>query len=123
MALQGPQIAWTFPAAGTMASNQYKFGLMNSAGRIDLNAANGGFCTGVIDDNVDAIDKACRTVLCGITKVKCNGVITRGALIMSDATGQAVTATSGGVVLGQALETGAVGNIITVFLFTGGARQ
>lgn len=122
MAITGQKIAWSFPAAATMASNQYKFGLVDSNGRIALNSVNGGFCTGVIDDNVDAIDKACRVVLGGITKVKCNATITRGALIMSDATGQAVTATSGGVILGQALETGAVGNIIAAFIFTGGAR-
>jgi hypothetical protein len=48
--------------------------------------------------------------------VKAAGNITRGAAVASDASGEAVAAASGDVILGYALEAGVDNQIITVEL-------
>ncbi len=122
MAYEAQQIAHSFPSAATLASSQYLFGLLNSSGNIAVNTVAGGFCTGVIQDNSSVVGAASKVALLGITKVVAGAAITCGAQIMSNASGQAVTCTSGGASMGQALQTASGANSIIAMLLTGHGR-
>ena len=52
----------------------------------------------------------------GISRVVCGGVVSRGALVASDASGRAVAATTGAEIAGRALAAGTVGALIPVLL-------
>lgn len=59
--------------------------------------------------------------MAGISEVECAGTIQQGALVVTNASGQALTGTTGDRVFGVALADGASGNRIPVALIVGGA--
>lgn len=81
-------------AAADLSSYQYYFVNEGSTG-INLNTTNGARCDGVLQNKPNALGQPA-SVACtgGATKIKAGAAFARGALLMSDATGRAVTAAS-----------------------------
>lgn len=107
---------------GSAAAVAYRFvgfGTVNWS--VTVTPTLNGAVAGVIMENIDAAKvtygKAVANVrVLGIAPVKVGAsAVVRGAQIGTDATGQAITATTGFVV-GMALESGAAGDIIDVLI-------
>lgn len=112
-----------FKVEGTAAAVAYRFvgfGTANWACTVTPTA--GGAVAGVVMENVDAAKVATGKVIAnvrvlGIAPVKVGAAgITRGAQVATDATGQAVAAVATNSVVGVAMESGAVGDIIDVLI-------
>ncbi|VVD68434.1 capsid cement protein [Pandoraea commovens] len=71
---------------------------------------------GASTDATAAIGERADVVLLGPTPVMYGGVVTRGDRIKADAQGRAVAAAEGDVSVGEALISGAVGDIGSVFI-------
>ena len=78
-------------ASGDLSADQFKFMKITAAG-VALNTTNGGFCDGVLQDKPEAADRAACVASSGVSKVKAGAAFAKGARLMSDATGRAVTA-------------------------------
>lgn len=59
--------------------------------------------------------------MAGISEMECAGTIQQGALVVTNASGQALTGTTGDRVIGVALQDGASSTRIAVALIVGGA--
>lgn len=112
-----------FRVEGVAAAVAYRFvGFGANNWGVTVTPAAGASCAGVLMENVDAAKVATGKVtanvrVLGIAPVKVGaGGITRGAQVATDATGQAVAAASTNSVLGVALETGAVGDIVDILI-------
>lgn len=105
----------TKPAAADLSSTgQYRFGKINSSGKIAL-AGDGGKATGIIQ-NDPAADEACSIAIYGKSFLKLGGTVDEGDDIASDAAGEGVVASSGDQILAEACEAGVDGDIITVII-------
>lgn len=104
------------------SANQFKFmKVTTTSGNVDLNTSSGGACIGVLQNKPTAATEA-DVNTAGVSKVVAGAAVTVGDLIMSDASGRAITYVAGAVnaCLGQALETaGGAGTIIAVVLKSG----
>lgn len=112
-----------FRVEGSAAVVAYRFvGFGTNNWGVTVTPAAGASCPGVVMENVDASKVTYGKVIAnvrvlGIAPVKVGtGGLTRGAQVATDATGQAVAATTGNAVLGIALEAGAAGDIIDVLI-------
>ena len=111
----------TLPANADLSSSQYLFVDCNSTGRVAVVAGNGYKAVGVLQNKPAAIDRAATVQFDGVTKVKAGAAVAKGADIMSNATGQAITATTGLVSQGTALEAATAANqLISVLLKSNG---
>jgi hypothetical protein len=122
MAYEGTQR--TIPgvvASGDLSSDQYKFVNISATGAA-VNTTLGGVVDGVLQDAPDAINRAATVAFSGVTKVVAGAAVVKGARVMSNATGLAITAaTTGSHIKGTALEAaGASGDIIAILLDTQG---
>lgn len=104
-------------AASDLSAHQFKFVKVDANGRMILNVTAGGEVDGVLQNKPDAIDRAAE-VSTGIQcKVISGAAVAAGALVMSDAAGLAVTATSGNYAVGRAMSASAAsGQFITVLM-------
>lgn len=101
------------------ASAQYRFVTTDGSKGITY-TGDGALAHGVLY-NKPASGAAAQVELLGqILKVRAGGTVAAGANVASDANGQAVTATTGEYILGEALEAGVSGQIISVLTFSGG---
>lgn len=103
-------------AAGDLSAHQYKFMALNSSGQVALNTASGGDCLGVLQNKPAAAGQASTVTTGGVTKVIAGASFNPGVAIMSNATGLAITATTGLKILGVALEAGVNGQVTSVQL-------
>jgi hypothetical protein len=86
-----------------------------SDGQIDP-CGDGARACGVALTSAAGAGEAVTVAYDGRVTVKAAGNITRGAAVASDASGEAVAAASGDIILGYALEAGVDNQIITVEL-------
>lgn len=104
----------------------YRFVSVAADGEVDHVATAGLMPDGVALEAASAQGKTLPIALPdgAIVKVECGGNISRGDLIESNASGQAITfpATVGHVSCGKALEAGASGRVISVLFKTQGAN-
>lgn len=88
-----------------LSAAQFHFVVMGADGYLDL-SGDGGVAIGVLQDDPNGSSNA--TVGCvatnGVTKVEAGEAITAGDAIASNSAGEAVTATTGDIVLGYAME-------------------
>jgi len=103
----------TYEAGSDMSSDQYKFVAVSADGQIDL-CGDGAYAVGVLYNDPAAAGRAAQVAISGKVKVKCGGTVTRGGPVACDASGLAVNAASGDVILGEASETGASGEVIQI---------
>jgi hypothetical protein len=92
-------------AGGDLSSDQYKFVKLTASGAL-VNTTNGGVCDGVLQDKPNASGRAATVMDAGVSKVLAGAVVAKGALVMSNAVGKAITAVP---VASSATKAGAVG--------------
>ncbi len=109
----------TFEAGGDLSAGQFHFVALASDGQVDI-AGDGVDAVGVLLNNPDAAGKAATVVVSGKVTVEAGASITTGAKIGSNAAGEAITAATGDIVKGYALEDGVDGQIIAIELINGG---
>ncbi len=109
----------TFIAGESLATSQFKFVTLESDGQVDLADAAGERCLGIVE-NDPASGEAATIVMSGKTRITCGGTVAAGAQLQTDASGDAITAASGDVSMGYALEAGVAGQVIAMELIQGG---
>lgn len=120
MATQENMLCVSLEAGQDLSTKQFYFVSVASDGQIDPTGA-GLMAQGVLQDAPAAAGRAALVAVAGKVKVVCGGTVTRGGAVMSNASGQALTATSTNIILGTALETGATGRIIEILFQPRGA--
>jgi hypothetical protein len=119
MAVMQSRDTRTFIAGEDLSSAQFKFVTLESDGQVDLADAAGENCIGVLI-NDPAAAEAATVVMSGKVMVTAGGTIAAGASVATDASGDAVTASTGNIVMGYATEAGVDGQIIAIELIQGG---
>lgn len=117
MATQGHQVRETYTAGADLSAAQFHF-VTATARSVALTGA-GAAADGVVI-NDPANGAAATVVVFGRVIVEAGGTITAGAEVASNATGEAVAATTGDIVLGKALEAGVDGQLISIDFYKGG---
>jgi hypothetical protein len=95
------------------AVSQFRFVTLAADGQVDHTGA-GLRADGVALNASVGANEAMTVAYDGRVTVTAGGVITRGANVAANATGQAVAATTGNVILGTALEAAVSGQVITM---------
>jgi len=106
----------TLSAATDLSNKQYHFVKLSSATEVDAISASTDKPIGILLNNPGA-GKAAEVALFGIVKVKAHGSLSVGDVIGTTSAGKA----EGGIgatqfVCGQAIETSAANDIVTMFL-------
>lgn len=120
MATQENMLTVTLEAGADLSTKQYYFVSVAADGQIDP-TGDGLDADGVLQDAPAAAGRAALVAIAGKVKVVCGGTVTRGGPVASDASGTAVNAASGDIILGVALETGASGRVIEILFQPRGA--
>jgi hypothetical protein len=105
----------TLEAGQDLSASQFCFVSIAGDGQVDPTGA-GALADGVLQNDPNATGTAATVAIGGISRVVCGGIVSRGALITSDASGRAVAATIGTEIAGRALAAGTVGALIPVLL-------
>jgi hypothetical protein len=119
MAVMQSRDTRTFIAGEDLSSAQFKFVTLESDGQIDLADAAGENAIGVLL-NDPAAGEAATVAISGKVMVTSGGTIAAGAQVQTDASGDALTAAAGDVVLGYALEAAVDGQVFAIELIQGG---
>ena len=119
MAVQESRDTRTFIAGEDLSSSQFKFVTLESDGQVDLADSAGENCIGVVINDPASGGEA-TVVVSGKTVVTSGGTIAAGAAVATDASGDAVTATTNNIIMGYALEAGVDGQVIAIELIQGG---
>jgi len=109
----------TFVAGSDLTAAQFKFVSLAADVQVDVTAAAGGNAIGILSNNPD-VGQAATVTVTGGYMVEAGGTITAGDQVQSSATGTALLAATGDVVLGYALEDAVVGQIMRIEFITGG---
>jgi hypothetical protein len=119
MAVMQSRDTRTFIAGEDLSSAQFKFVTLESDGQVDLADAAGENAIGVLL-NDPAAGEAATVAISGKVMVTSGGTIAAGAQVQTDASGDALTAAAGDVVLGYALEAAVDGQVFAIELIQGG---
>ena len=109
----------TFVAGEDLSTAQFKFVTLEADGQVDLADSAGENCIGVLLVEGEA-DRAVTVALTGSVMVEAGGTVTNGGAVATDATGRAVDATNGDIIMGYAREAGVTNQIIEIELIQGG---
>jgi hypothetical protein len=120
MAFEDTKISVTVPAGSDLSASQFCFVEVNASGQLAVVGA-GLHADGILQNDPNAAGRAGEVAIAGIVQVKCGAAVTRGGAVASDAAGKAVNATTGNIILGTAMETGANGAIIGILFHPRGA--
>lgn len=121
MAWEESKISVTIPAGSDLSASQFCFMDINASAQLALPAA-GAMADGVLQNDPNAAGRAGELAIAGVVQVKCGGAVTRGGPVATDASGRAVNAATGNIILGTALETGSTGAIIAMLFHPRGAQ-
>jgi len=109
----------TLEAGGDLSAGQYRFVNVAADGQVDLVASAGTDAIGVLQNDPDAAGVAATVAIMGVSKVVIGtGGLTAGNRVQSDASGEAIAAATGDVVLGRAITGGAAGELASVLLIS-----
>lgn len=120
MAVMQSRDTRTFNAGEDLSSAQFKFVTLEADGNVDLADAAGERAVGVLLNKPDAAGKAATVAMTGKVMVVAGGTVTAGDEIATDASGDAVTASSTNIVMGYALEDAVDGQVFAIELIQGG---
>ena len=109
----------TFVAGEDLSAAQFKFVTLESDGQVDLADSAGENCIGVLLVEGEAA-RAVTVIMTGSVMVEAGGTVTAGGAVATDATGRAVDATTGDIIMGYAREAGVVNQVIEIELIQGG---
>ena len=112
MAIQEAVTTTTEVAGADLRTHQFKFVTYNSSGLLVL-AGDDATAIGVLQ-NAPNTGEAATVAISGILKVKCGGVVTRGATVSVGANGVAKNTDTSAAIVGFARETGANGRVISI---------
>lgn len=119
MAIMQSRDTRTFVAGEDLSAAQFKFVTLEADGEVDLADAAGENCIGVLLVE-GAAARAVTVALTGSVMVEAGGTVTNGGAVATDATGRAVDATTGNIIMGYAREAGVVNQVIEIELIQGG---
>jgi len=102
-------------AGEDLSDGQYLFVKLNSAGKI-VKTGNGERAIGVTTDHGVA-DRSIAVAIDGRVLVRAGAAIAAGAIVQSNAAGQAITQTSTGIVCGTATEAAAAADDLVSIIF------
>ena len=119
MAVMQSRDTRTFVAGEDLSTAQFKFVTLESDGQVDLADSAGENCIGVLIVEGEA-GRAVTVVMTGSVMVEAGGAVTNGGAVATDATGRAVDATSGDIIMGYAREAGVANQVIEIELIQGG---
>jgi len=119
MAVMQSRDTRTFVAGEDLSAAQFKFVTLESDGQVDLADSAGENCIGVLIVEGEA-DRAVTVVMTGSVMVEAGGTVTNGGAVATDATGRAVDATTGDIIMGYAREAGVANQVIEIELIQGG---
>lgn len=105
----------TLEAGQDLSASQFCLVSIAGDGQVDPTGA-GALPDGVLQNDPNAAGVAATVAIAGVSRIVCGGVVSRGALIASDASGRAVAATTGAEIAGRALAAGTAGALIPVLL-------
>jgi hypothetical protein len=120
MATQDNMLCVSLEAGADLSTKQFYFVSVASDGQIDPTGA-GVIAQGVLQDAPAAAGRAALVAIAGKVKVMCGAAVTKGGPVASTSSGTATNATTGNIILGTALETGAAGRIIEMIFQPRGA--
>lgn len=109
----------TFVAGEDLSAAQFKFVTLEADGQVDLADSAGENCIGVLLVEGEA-GRAVTVVMTGSVMVEAGGTVTNGGAVATDATGRAVDATTGDIIMGYAREAGVANQVIEIELIQGG---
>ena len=109
----------TFVAGEDLSTAQFKFVTLEADSQVDLADTAGENCVGVLLVEGEAA-RAVTVVMTGSVMVEAGGTVTAGGAVATDATGRAVDATTGDIIMGYAREAGVVNQVIEIELIQGG---
>lgn len=115
MATEAILLNYTRKAASDLSASQYCFVKQAATGRVSVCSSSGENAFGVLQDTPTAIDRAANVCVLGVTKVVAGATVAIGSLVQTDASGRAIDV-AGGVVLGEAVSGGGVGEVISILL-------
>ena len=119
MATEQSRNTRTFVAGEDLSTAQFKFVTLEADGQVDLADTAGENCIGVLRTEGEA-GQAVAVLVDGPVIVEAGGTVTNGATVATDATGRAVDATTGDIIMGYAREAGVTNQIIEIELIQGG---
>ena len=119
MAYDNSKVCISLNAGGDLSAAQYLFVDMAADGEIDAVSGAGAKAVGVLQTDPGAQGRAGEVCISGVTKVVAGGTIAAGAQVASNASGEAVAASTGNIVLGTALEAADSGDIIPMIFNPG----
>lgn len=105
----------TLVASADLSAQQYRLVKLTSTGIAVANASDLNQ-VGVLQDKPNALGVAGSVRVDGVSKVRYGGTVAAGDRLTSDASGNAIVATTGKQVCGIALVAGVSGDIGTIFL-------
>ena len=120
MATQDNMLCVSLEAGQDLSAKQFYFVSVAADGQIDPTGA-GAIAQGVLQDAPAAAGRAALVAVAGKVKVVCGAAVTKGGPVASTSSGTATNATTGNIILGTALETGASGRIIEILFQPRGA--
>jgi hypothetical protein len=109
----------TFVAGEDLSAAQFKFVTLEAGNVVDLADLAGENCVGVLLVE-GAAARAVTVVMTGSVMVEAGGTVTAGGAVATDATGRAVDATTGDIIMGYAREAGVAAQVIEIELIQGG---
>lgn len=102
-------------AGADLSTYQFRFVKVDATGVV-LATAGTDACIGVLQ-NKPTLGQACEVETIGTTKLVAGALVAKGAAVMSDGSGRAITAVATNMIQGIALEgAGAAGEYLTVLL-------
>ena len=119
MATEQSRNTRTFVAGEDLSTAQFKFVTLEADGQVDLADSAGENCIGVLRPE-GAAGAAVAVLVDGPVIVEAGGTVTNGAAVATDATGRAVDATTGDIIMGYAMEAGVTNQKIQIELIQGG---
>jgi hypothetical protein len=120
MAVMNSRDTRTVPAGEDLSTKQFYFVTLESDGKVDLADSAGEQCFGVLLNKPSEVDRPATVVVSGQVTVVSGGTIAAGAAVQTDASGKAITAASGDVVMGYAMESAVANDIFRIELIQGG---
>lgn len=105
----------TVEASGDLSAAQYLFMTINASGQL-ATTGDGLKTDGVLQNKPAAAGRAGTLAIDGVVKVRAGAAITAGDDVSVDASGRAVTAITGDVVAGRAMEDASGANVVVAVL-------
>ncbi len=113
MSFNSPKLDFTVEASADLSAEQFRAVVVGASGAAVAGAD--ADILGILQNNPDAAGQACVVQNKGVAQAQVGGVVTRGARLSSDGSGDLVS--GGGNAIATALEAGSgAGSVIAVLL-------